>query len=49
MPVVRLLPGNMDYIIQIMQIIQMRKTSALKDVDHDVGFNNVDNDQSCTC
>ena len=39
MQVIRLLPGNMS---QIIQIIQIGNRSALKDLDHEVGIDHTD-------
>ena len=38
---IRLPPGNMSQVIQSIQIIQIREISALKDLDREVGINDL--------
>ena len=41
MQIMRLPPGNVNKIIQIIQIIQIRGISALKDLDLEVGIDDL--------
>ena len=41
MQIVRLPPGNMSYIIQIIQIVQIRYLSILKGLDHELGMDDL--------
>ena len=41
MQIIRLAPGNMSWIIQIIQIMQIRNTSALNNLDHEIGINDL--------
>ena len=40
---IRLAPGNMSWIIQIIQIIQIRNASALKYLHHYAGIDDLSN------
>ena len=41
MQLIRLPPEDMSYIIQIIQIIQIRDLPVLKDLDHQVGIDDL--------